>query len=175
MPRVDAWGVTSVATVSVAGDGAGIAGWQAALLTGRIAALGIAAAIGRIDTAARDGAVAPLRAALVKAKAIRPFLDALYAPRVPVLDDATLVCRCEEVTAGRLREAVALGCLGLNQLKAFTRCGMGPCQSRMCAASAAEVMAEARGVPVEQIEPHRLRFPTKPLTLGELAALDSEP
>ena len=42
----------------------------------------------------------------MKAKAIRPFLDALYAPRVPVLDDATLVCRCEEVTAGRVRKAV---------------------------------------------------------------------
>ena len=173
-PRVDAWGVSSIPAVSVAGDGAGIAGWQAALISGRIAALGIASATGHLAPAARDTAAKPLHAALAQAKAMRPFLDALYAPRAPVLDDATIVCRCEEITAGRVREAVALGCLGLNQLKAFTRCGMGPCQSRMCAATAAEVMAAARNVPVEQIEPHRLRFPTKPLTLGELAALDTD-
>jgi hypothetical protein len=42
----------------------------------------------------------------------------------------------------------------------------------MCAPTAAAVMAEARGVPVAAIEPYRGRFPTKPLTLGELAALD---
>ena len=90
-----------------------------------------------------------------------------------LLDDATLVCRCEEVTAGQIREAAGIGALGLNQLKAFTRCGMGPCQGRMCGATAAEVVAAARNVPVSDIEPYRLRFPTKPLTLGELAALES--
>jgi hypothetical protein len=62
----------------------------------------------------------------------------------------------------------------MNQLKAFTRCGMGPCQGRMCGATAIEVMAQARGVPTEQIEPLRTRFPTKPLTLGELAALHED-
>jgi hypothetical protein len=77
------------------------------------------------------------------------------------------------VTAGRIREAVGLGCLGLNQLKALTRCGMGPCRGRMCGLTAAEVMAQARNVPVADIEPYRLRFPTKPLTLGELASLES--
>ncbi len=51
---------------------------------------------------------------------------------------------------------------------------MGPCQGRICTATAAEVTAEARGVPVEQIEPYRTRIPTKPLTLGELAALHQD-
>ena len=87
------------------------------------------------------------------------------------LTDETLVCRCENVTAGAIREAAAMGCLGLNQLKAYTRCGMGPCQGRMCAPTAAEVLAEARNVPVHEIEPLRTRFPTKPLTVGELATL----
>jgi hypothetical protein len=48
---------------------------------------------------------------------------------------------------------------------------MGPCQGRICGATAAEVAAEARGVPVE---PYRTRIPTKPLTLGELAALHQD-
>ncbi len=173
-PVTDAWGMSSLANLLVAGDGAGIGGALAATFAGRLAALGAACALGRIDTVARDAAAAPLRAARARHLALRPFLDALYAPRPPVLDDATLVCRCEEVTAGQIREAAGIGALGLNQLKAFTRCGMGPCQGRMCGATAAEVMAAARGVPVEQIEPLRTRFPTKPLTLGELAALNED-
>jgi NADPH-dependent 2,4-dienoyl-CoA reductase/sulfur reductase-like enzyme len=171
-PVTDTWGATSVPPVLVAGDGAGIAGAKAAVLSGRIAALGAAQALGRIDTAARDAAAAPLRARYRRYVAMRPLLDALYAPLVPKLDDATLVCRCEEVPAGEIRQAVRFGCLGLNQLKAYTRCGMGPCQGRMCAPVAAGVIAEARGVPVSEVEPLRPRFPTKPLRLGELVGLD---
>jgi NADPH-dependent 2,4-dienoyl-CoA reductase/sulfur reductase-like enzyme len=170
-PVTDAWGVTSVPNLLVAGDGAGVGGMLAATVSGRLAALGVAGALGAINAATRDAAAAPLRAARQRHLALRPFLDVLYAPRPPCLDDATLVCRCEEVTAGQIREAVGVGALGLNQLKAFTRCGMGPCQGRMCGTTAAEVVAAARGVPVAQIEPYRTRFPTKPLTLGELAAL----
>jgi hypothetical protein len=56
-------------------------------------------------------------------------------------------------------------------LKAFTRCGMGPCQGRMCGTTAAELLAAARGVPVAAIEPFRTRFPTRSLTVGELAGM----
>ena len=170
-PVIDAWGVSSLPTILVAGDGAGIGGALAATCGGRIAALGAACALGRIDTATRDAAAAPWRAAQARYNAVRPLLDALYPPIPKRLDDATLVCRCEEVTAGQIRTAARIGALGMNQLKAFTRCGMGPCQGRMCGATAIEVMAQARGVPVDQIEPLRTRFPTKPITLGEIAAL----
>ena len=173
-PNVDAWGVTSLPNILVAGDGAGIGGARVAALSGRIAALGVARGLGRIDAATRDSAAAPLRAMQSRLLAVRPLLDRLYAPRPRVLDDATIVCRCEEITAGQIREAASLGCLGLNQLKAFTRCGMGPCQGRMCGCPAAEVLAAARGVPLPAIEPYRTRFPTKPLTVGELAAMAAD-
>ncbi|MFN4089864.1 MAG: (2Fe-2S)-binding protein, partial [Alphaproteobacteria bacterium] len=107
--------------------------------------------------------------------AIRPLLDALFPPAPEILappDDATIVCRCEEVTAGDIRAAVALGAPGPNQLKAFTRCGMGPCQGRICGLTVAETIAAARGLPVEDIGYYRIRPPIKPVTLGELAALD---
>ena len=172
IPVTDDWGKTSEPHVYVAGDGGGIGGATAATASGGLAALGIAHDLGRIDVAARDAAAAPLLARRAKALAIRPLLDTLYIHRPLELADETLVCRCEEVSAGAIRQAAALGCLGLNQLKAFTRCGMGPCQGRVCAPTAAEVMAAARGVSVEQIEPLRTRFPTKPLTVGELAGLD---
>ena len=57
------------------------------------------------------------------------------------------------------------------QLKSFLRCGMGPCQGRFCGLTVAELIAEERGVPVAEVGYYRLRFPTKPLTLGELASL----
>jgi octopine oxidase subunit A len=99
------------------------------------------------------------------------LLDALFAPRAMRLEDTTVVCRCEEVTAGAVRQAVRAGCLGMNQLKAYTRCGMGACQGRMCGPVAIEVLAEARRVPVSAVEPLRTRFPTKPVRVGELIGL----
>lgn len=102
---------------------------------------------------------------------IRPFLDTLYPPPPWLRDprDETLVCRCEEVTAGELRRIAAQGCPGPNQAKAFTRCGMGPCQGRMCGLAVAEIFAKAHGVPVSEIGYFRVRPPLKPITVGELA------
>jgi len=172
-PQVDAWGLTSVDGIGMAGDGAGIAGALAAEHRGRLAALQAAHLLGRIDAAKRDSeAVAP-RAALARAVRGREFFDALYkAPdafRRPTGD--TIVCRCEEVTAAQVRDTVKLGCTGPNQMKAFLRCGMGPCQGRFCGLTVAEIIAEERGVPTQEVGYYRLRFPTKPLTLGELASL----
>jgi NADPH-dependent 2,4-dienoyl-CoA reductase/sulfur reductase-like enzyme len=168
-PRVDAWGATSVPGIHVAGDAAGIGGALAAPYAGRIAALGIAHDLGRLDTAARDRMAALYRRFHARRLLIRPLLDALYPPlRLPIADDA-IVCRCEAVTAGAIRATPARG---LNQLKAYTRTGMGPCQGRYCAGTAARVLAEARGVAEHEIDPLRTRFPAKPLRLEELATLD---
>jgi NADPH-dependent 2,4-dienoyl-CoA reductase/sulfur reductase-like enzyme len=170
-PITDQWGRTSLPHVLIAGDGAGIGGALAAAASGRIAALAVAYALGRIDMSARDTAALPLFGERARCLAIRPFLDTLYAPRARMLEDNTLVCRCEEVSAGDIRQAARHGCLGLNQLKAFTRCGMGPCQGRMCGPIAAQIMARARSVDVPAVEPFRPRFPVRPVTVGELAAL----
>jgi NADPH-dependent 2,4-dienoyl-CoA reductase/sulfur reductase-like enzyme len=171
-PVLDEWGNSTTEGVMVAGDGGGIGGARAAALAGRIAALEAARALGHLSAERRDVAAAPWRRALARERAPRAFLDALFPPRDPALiEDATLLCRCEEVSAGRLREAVTLGCLGANQAKSFTRAGMGPCQGRVCGPLVHGVIAAARGVDPAQVEPLRTRFPTKPLTLGELAAL----
>jgi NAD(P)H-nitrite reductase large subunit len=120
----------------------------------------------------RDAEAGTERLALGRQLAARPFLDALFPARpATAIPDETILCRCEEVTAGKVREAVTLGCLGANQTKAFTRTGMGPCQGRVCGPAVHAVIAAARGVDPAQVDPFRTRFPTKPLTLGELAAL----
>jgi NADPH-dependent 2,4-dienoyl-CoA reductase/sulfur reductase-like enzyme len=171
VPERDAWGAASVRGIWIAGDGGGIRGARAAEAQGRIAALAVAHALRRLDADQRDTLVQPMRRALARSIAGRSFFDTLYAPPERPLDDATTVCRCEEVTAGQVRAVIALGCSGPNQMKAFLRCGMGPCQGRMCGLAVTEMMAHARGVPAGEIGYYRLRFPAKPLTLGELASL----
>src|SRR5690606_33854791 len=104
-------------------------------------------------------------------------LDAAYMPkrenRIP--QDDTIVCRCEEVTAGQIRDFVKQGCMGPNQAKSFSRCGMGPCQGRTCGLTVTEVIADQLGVAHEQVGSYRIRAPLKPVTLAELAcATNSE-
>jgi NADPH-dependent 2,4-dienoyl-CoA reductase/sulfur reductase-like enzyme len=176
VPVLDAWGESSQANIFVAGDGAGIGGAEAAEPRGRLAALRVAAKLGRLAEATAETAAAPERAALSSALALRPFLDALYAPRAQLYapPDETLVCRCEEVTAGELRARAVEGRPGPNQLKAFTRAGMGPCQGRQCGYAMAHIVAAAQGRSVEEVGFYRIRPPLKPVTLGELASLDEQ-
>jgi thioredoxin reductase/bacterioferritin-associated ferredoxin len=172
-PQTDAWGATTVEGVSLAGDGAGIGGALSSEHQGRLAALDALHRLGRIDRQQRDCDAVPHREALEKAKRGRVFLDTLYKPaqefRVP--SDDTIVCRCEEVTAAQVRDAVKLGCSGPNQAKSFLRCGMGPCQGRLCGPTVTEVIADARGVSPAEVGYYRLRPPVKPITLAELASL----
>ena len=176
-PVVDEWSRTSLGAILIAGDGGGIAGAAAAALAGRLAALDAAHALGRIAEAERDAQAVPIRALLARERAIRPFLDALYRPADSVLNpaDDVIACRCEEVSAGRIRHAVRLGATGPNQAKAFLRCGMGPCQGRLCGPIVGAVIARARGLPIAEIGNYRPRAPYKPLTIGALAAGEVRP
>jgi len=174
VPQTDEWMATNIPGISIAGDGAGIGGAKAAQYRGRISAYRALYNIGKIKEAERNQLARPSQQALAKEMRIRPFLDILFRPseqfQIPE-DDQTLVCRCEEVTAGTVREAVALGCLGPNQLKSFTRCGMGPCQGRFCNLTVSQLIAKSRGVSVTELDALRLRPPVKPLLLSELANL----
>ena len=174
-PRVDDHGRTSVPSVLVAGDGAGIGGAELAAEAGHLAALAAAVDLDLIaaEEAAQQGTAA--RAKIARKAPLRRFLDTLYRPRDEVLappDDEILVCSCEEITAGELRQVAAMGCPGPNQAKAFTRCGMGPCQGRMCGLASAAILAEATGQSVAETGHLRVRAPIKPITVGELATLE---
>lgn len=172
-PDADELGrLAEVEHVLVAGDGRGIGGAGAASIQGRLAAL---AALQDLDLMRAEQAgqqVEAARSELAGHMRIRPFLDALYRPkdanRIP--GDDVLVCRCEEVTAGAIRGFVELGCAGPNQTKSFGRCGMGPCQGRLCGLTVTEVIAQARNTSPEEVGYYRIRPPIKPITLAELAA-----
>lgn len=171
-PVLDASGNSSIAGIAIAGDGAGIGGANAAVVRGRIAARAAVEALAPA-AAAKLPAMATLRADLAKAERGRVFLDTLFrpAPQFRIPSDDTIVCRCEEVTAKDVLDSVAIGATGPNQLKAYRRTGMGPCQGRLCGLTVTELMAQARGKSPQEIGYYRLRAPVKPITLAELAAV----
>jgi len=174
-PRLDRFGETSLRGFRIAGDGGGIAGALAAEAGGEIAALGAAHALGRITAGQCDRlAAAPLRA-LAGQRRIRPFLDALYRPpewiAAPVGD--TIVCRCEEVTAREIAGMARLGCLGPNQTKFLSRCGMGPCQGRLCGLAVTGILARELGTTAETVGAYRVRAPLKPVPLAAIGQMHS--
>jgi len=134
-------GRTAIAGVFAVGDGAALGGARVAMARGRLAGLAAARDLG---WPAPDDADAG--AALARAVAFQDALWRLFRPpppRVDSLPDATIVCRCEEVTAGRLRAELAGGLASLPALKKATRAGMGRCQGRFCAATIARLCPDA--------------------------------
>ena len=137
-PAIDAFGRTSVAGLYVAGDGAGILGAQAALLAGRTAGAAIAADL---------RGIAPVPQAWWTGWRARRFgaaMTGLTATNTAVAREIpaeTIVCRCEDVTRAEIDAGYDAGARDVNQLKHFTRCGMGPCQGRSCGEAAAELLA----------------------------------
>ena len=175
-PQLDEWGQASIENIFVAGDGAGIGGALSAEYAARITALEIAHRLQRISRAERDKAAREWRRALQRDLRVRAFIEARY--RVPATllrpTPATLVCRCESVTATAITAAIELGCAGPNQLKAFTRCGMGACQGRMCGPTIEAIMASELQCSPEQIGRFRARTPVRPVSLAQLASVAAD-
>ncbi|RVT95086.1 FAD-dependent oxidoreductase [Sphingomonas crocodyli] len=173
-PVLDDWGESSQANVFIAGDGAGIGGAKAACLRGELAGLRVAMKLGAVTENAVTRRAHSIRARLHAELAVRPFLDAMFRPRkqafVPPAN--TIACRCEEVTAGAIRAMANLGRPGPNQVKAATRCGMGPCQGRQCGYTVTRILADAQNRSPEDVGYFHIRPPLKPVTLKELASLN---
>lgn len=147
--RVDEWQQAGPAGVYCAGEVTGVGGLEAALVEGRIAGF---AAAGQRDEAR---ALFPLRArahrfvaALTRGFALRDDLKTLA-------DADTIVCRCEDVAYGAMRRHGSW-----RSAKLHTRCGMGPCQGRVCGGAATFLFGWAQ----DEVRP-----PITPTTLGSLA------
>jgi NADPH-dependent 2,4-dienoyl-CoA reductase/sulfur reductase-like enzyme len=170
VPDVRGVGRTSRESIAIVGDGAAIQGAEVAILQGERLAHEV---LGQLRTPAGPVQSTPAEpTALRQQRLLQRFLKRYFPPtayfQLP-LDDSTIVCRCEEITAGEIRKVAALGCVGPNQAKAFTRCGMGPCMGRKCAATVSQLIAQVRGLPVAEVGHYRIRPPIRPLTVGQLA------
>ena len=119
--RVDEFQQTSVSDVYCAGESTGIGGLELSIVEGEIAGLAVA---GNNDEARK---LFPVRA---KQRKFAELLNRTFALRdelKKLVQPETIVCRCEDVTFERLR---AHG--SWRPAKLQTRCGMGPCQGRVC-------------------------------------------
>jgi D-hydroxyproline dehydrogenase subunit alpha len=134
--RVDDSQRTSMPHVFCVGEPTGIAGLDAALVQGEIAGLACAGkSIASLTRRAAQGRAFADR--LEKAFALRKELRSLARAD-------TIVCRCEDVPMGKLRDR-----LSWTDAKLQTRCGMGPCQGRVCG-PAVEFLMQWRPVSVRQ-------------------------
>lgn len=176
-PERDDWGQTQRDGIFIAGDSAGIGGAKVAEIMGQLCALKIAQLSGQQTLEQLTRQADPLLRQLARERAARPFLDRAYPPYAPALlpADDTIICRCEEVTAGKIRDYARMGCLGPNQAKAFGRAGMGPCQGRYCGLTVTQILAQENNQTPDDTGYYRIRPPLKPVTLGELALMDTDP
>ncbi len=166
-PDVDANGRTSLDGLYVAGDGAYVHGGDASRLKGWLAGIDAARRLGVISPAEAGRRAAGARRKLAVLRAARGFLRYVFAPDPKIFDvpDETLVCRCECVSAGAIRKAVAEGFHEVNEVKRVTRCGMGQCQGRMCGPALAEITARAQGARPDAVGCLRMRSPFRPVKL----------
>ncbi|WP_221355928.1 NAD(P)/FAD-dependent oxidoreductase [Streptomyces beigongshangae] len=168
--RLDGTGVavddeqrTDVPGVWAAGETTGIGGAALSLAEGRIAGLSVAA---RLDSRAPEpGSYAEAAGARAGLREFFAVVDRVCAPPARWTErvgDDTQVCRCEEVSAAAVREAVdGLGAGDVRTVKLLTRAGMGWCQGRMCGPA----VAGLTGCPPT---PARRPF-ARPVPLGVLA------
>ena len=73
-----------------------------------------------------------------------------------------------------IRALAAAGCSGPNQAKAFTRCGMGPCQGRFCGSTVEQIFARETATSPQQVGCYNVRPPLKPVTLGQIAKKENQ-
>lgn len=168
---------TSVPGLWAAGETGGIGGWQLSCTEGEMAGIAVAARLRALPALTGSRRVRDLTR---RRDRMRAFADTMAAAHAPGpgwtgwLTDDTEVCRCEEVTAGGIREAVTgLGARDARTVKLLTRAGMGWCQGRMCGAAVA--CLAAAGTAQGTVPPSTERRPLAvPVPLGALADQPAE-
>ncbi len=159
-------GATDTSGVFAAGEVCGVSGAVPAVLSGRIAGLAAAGQILEEETVFERRT---LSRRLQRARRFARGLNHRFTPPpglAGLLPDETVVCRCEDVTAGEIRKEITGGMDTVHGVKLWTRAGMGPCQARICGWSLARLIAEETGNSIEEIGFSRPRMPLRPVPLN---------
>lgn len=163
LPRADAMG-RAAPGLYLAGDGLAPRGADAAEVTGRLAAT---ACLQDIGLPAPDP-----RADLRRLHRLTRFAEGIArafpwpADQVARLPDTAVLCRCEGITAGALRDTAGRVGPDANRVKAMSRLGMGRCQGRFCQIAGAEVIAAASGVDAAAVGRLRGQAPIRPVVVA---------
>jgi NAD(P)H-nitrite reductase large subunit len=87
-------------------------------------------------------------------------------------DYKQIICRCEEVTLGDIKAAIAEGYLTVDAIKRATRAGMGSCQGRSCGRLIRQILSMIKSEGQETLVPATARPPLRPCKLAILAKAD---
>ena len=169
--KLDEWGATSVANVFGAGDGTGISGSYVAIARGRLAALKIAFELGKISESSLANLAADFRKTFKRRTKFQSAINNAYEIRSGIYelaDNKTVICRCESVTLENILPVLE-STVDPSVVKAYTRCGMGLCQGRNCQRQISALIAEKQKISIAEITQATPRFPTKPISLGQIA------
>ena len=173
--KVDSRQATSVANVFAAGEATGIGGSDIAAAEGAIAGYSAAQALGRITESVARALQAPHVSRLRKLRPFARMMAELFAPRdglMEITTPDTIVCRCEEVSAAEINQAIDSGANDLSGVKSRTRVGMGLCQGRVCGAAVAGLIARRTGKPEAEAGAFTGRPIVKPVSMGALAKME---
>ncbi|MBI1734604.1 MAG: FAD-dependent oxidoreductase [Candidatus Rokubacteria bacterium] len=168
---------TTVPGVFVAGEAAGVAGAVVALEEGRLAGLASARHVGCLDGARFRALAAPVERRLRRLASFRRVMDEVYRAGpglVALAEPDTIVCRCEELRAATVQTAIDDGARVVNEVKTYTRAGMGRCQGRLCGATVAAMIARSTGDSPAAAGTYTARMPVRPISLAALAGAADE-
>jgi len=169
--KVDRFLRSSVSGVYLAGDGAGISGALAASDKGLLASTALLYDKKIISKKEFDQNTYKIFKKLDKyevfAKAISK-LNSTPKKLIENINEETIICRCEDVTKKEILKAVNQGAKDINQIKSWTRLGMGPCQGRTCQYAASKIVAEYLNCEIENLGYLTGRSPIRPVPLDRV-------
>ena len=84
-------------------------------------------------------------------------------------EESVIICRCENLTLGKLRKMLESGMTSMQEIKKECRCTMGPCQGRNCKELIAREISRYTGQPMDELDIPVSRAPIKPVLIGEIA------
>ena len=169
-PMIDGTGRSPVHGIYLAGDGVEILGADAARTGGRMAATALLDDLSRPQTVLNKLKSISDRIKHARMRAFAKGLRRAFPPpgseHYRTLPEATVVCRCENVSLSAVRVASEnWRCQDINRIKALTRAGMGRCQGRYCGATLTAILASETGRARSTIPEHRAQAPIYPLTI----------
>jgi hypothetical protein len=174
LARHDEWLESSVENLFVAGEITSVDGADAALEKGRIAAVGILRALGRVNDNRAHSLASNPRKRLSRLQSFAAVLQYLAQPpanlALQTMSDETILCRCESIRCGELQRALAENkhVLSADAAKLLTRVGMGLCQGRLCGDNVARLIAGTRNVRPDEVGAFQAQAPVKPVPLAAL-------
>ena len=170
LPRINKYFQSSIEDLYIVGDGSGIAGAIPAYEKGLIAGNAASLDLKYIN---RDKFIIITNKIFAKLNKLEKFgksMAKLMTPSSHIIKNITkdtIVCRCEDIKREEIEDAIKSGAKEINQLKSWTRCGMGPCQGRTCEDSIARIISEHLG-DRKSAGIFTRRFPLKPIVMDDV-------